>query len=157
MEIDEDALEIVMKGLDEFDTSPEKPVRIQISSYGGSVYDMFGIIDRIKASPCEVHTCGYGKIMSAATLILSSGDQRTIGKDAWLMVHQLSDVMTRKKLDEQINDVQHNQALMKQMYARYEEFSGGKTKARDWEKLCKKDRYITAERALELGLVDHVV
>jgi len=154
-EISVGSLELIQKAFDEFDTAPEKPVRIEISSYGGSVYDMFGIIDRIKASPCTVITRGFGKIMSAATFILAAGDERYIGNHSWVMIHEMSDVVKGKMADLE-NDMKHNANLQKQMYSMYEKLSGGKISAKTWAKLCSKDHYISASEVLELGLVDHV-
>lgn len=155
-EIDEGSLELVQKAFDEFDLTPDKPVRIEISSYGGSVYDMFGIIDRIKASPCHVITRGLGKIMSAATFIMGAGDERYVGKNSWVMVHQASDSM-RGNTDHLNNTVKHHNDVQDHMYELYEELSGDKkVSAKHWKKLCVKDHYIRANEVLDLGLVDHV-
>ena len=154
-EIDEGSLEVIQKAFDEFETLPDKPIRIEISSYGGSVYDMFGIIDRIKASPCKVVTRGLGKIMSAATFILAAGDERSVGPNSWVMIHQASDSF-RGKTDDINHDVHHHNNVQDQMYELYERLSGKKISAKQWKKLCMKDHYIRAEEVLELGLVDHV-
>jgi ATP-dependent Clp protease protease subunit len=155
-EIDEGSLEVIQKAFDEFEVMPDKPVRIEISSYGGSVYDMFGIIDRIKASPCRVITRGLGKIMSAATFILAAGDERSVGPNSWVMVHQANDTI-RGKTDSLNHDMAHHNQVQDQMYTLYESLSGNKkVSAKQWKKLCAKDHYIRAEDVLELGLVDHV-
>lgn len=154
-EIDEGSLEVIQKAFDEFEVLPDKPVRIEISSYGGSVYDMMGIIDRIKASPCHVVTRGFGKIMSAATFILASGDERYVGPNSWVMIHQASDVI-RGTTDDMEHEFGHHRTLQDQMYAIYEKLSGKTIPAKHWKKLCAKDHYIRAEDVLKLGLVDHV-
>jgi ATP-dependent Clp protease protease subunit len=154
--INQGSLELVQKAFDEFDKEKEKPVKIEISSYGGSVYDMLGIIDRIKASPCQVVTRGFGKIMSAATFILAAGDERFIGAHSWVMVHEMSDVV-KGKMSDLRNDMQHNERLQKQLFSMYESLSEGKLTAKKWAKLCEKDHYISASEVLELGLIDHVI
>jgi ATP-dependent Clp protease, protease subunit len=155
-EINEGSLELIQKAFDEFDKEKDKPVKIEISSFGGSVYDMLGIIDRIKASPCRVITRGFGKIMSAATFILAAGDERYVGAHSWVMVHQMSDVV-KGTMTEIENDFKHNIQLQRQMYKMYETLSNGKTSAKRWAKICEKDYYLSAEEVLELGLVDHVI
>lgn len=155
-EIDECSLELIQKAFDEFDKDKDKPVKIEISSFGGSVYDMLGIIDRIKASPCQVITRGFGKIMSAATFILASGDERYIGANSWVMVHEMSDAV-RGKMSDMKNEMEHNVAIQRQMYKLYEKLSGNKLSSKQWAKLCSKDHYVSAEEVLELGLVDHVI
>lgn len=154
--INEGSLELIQKAFDEFDKERDKPVKIEISSFGGSVYDMLGIIDRIKASPCHVITRGFGKIMSAATFILAAGDERYIGAHSWVMVHQMSDVV-KGTMAEMENDFKHNTRLQRQMYKMYEVLSHEKTSAKRWAKICEKDYYLSADQVLALGLVDHVI
>jgi ATP-dependent Clp protease protease subunit len=155
-EINEGSLELIQKAFDELDKTKDMPIKIEISSYGGSIYDMLGIIDRIKASPCHVITRGFGKIMSAATFILASGDERYVGTHSWIMIHEMSDVI-KGKISTMEHDMKHNNAIQKQMYKMYEDFSASKLSAKQWAKLCEKDHYISAEDALKLGLVDHVI
>lgn len=155
-DISEGSLELIQKALDEFDKEKEKPVKIEISSFGGSVYDMLGIIDRIKASPCHIITRGFGKIMSSATFILAAGDERFIGAHSWAMVHQMSDELAGK-MSEMENDFKHNIQLQKQMYEMYESLTKGKTSAKQWAKICEKDYYLSAAQVLSLGLVDNVI
>lgn len=155
-DIDEGSLEVIQKAFDEFEVVPDKPIRIEISSYGGSVYDMFGIIDRIKSSPCQVITRGLGKIMSAATFILAAGDERSVGPNSWVMIHQASDVV-RGNTDELNHNISHHNMVQDQMYDLYAKLSGDKKiSAKQFKKLCTKDHYIRAEEVLEIGLVDHV-
>ena len=155
-DVDEYSLELVQKAMDEFDQKPDKPIRIEISSYGGSVYDMLGIVDRIKASPCHIVTRGLGKVMSAATFILAAGDKRILSKHSWLMIHQLSTWIAGKSSD-LANEMKHIKQLEDQACELYEDLSGGKTKASTFKKLQKRDNYMNAEEVLELGLIDEIV
>lgn len=155
-EINEGSLELIQKAFDEFDKDKDRPVKIEISSFGGSVYDMLGIIDRIKASPCHVITRGFGKIMSAATFILAAGDERYVGAHSWVMVHEMSDVV-KGTVTEIENDFKHSIQLQKQMYKMYETLSNGKVSAKQWAKICERDYYLPAEKVLQLGLVDYVL
>ena len=143
------------KSFAEFEILADKAVRVEISSYGGTIYDMFGIIDRIRSSPCHVVTRGFGKIMSAATFILAAGDERHIGANSWVMVHEMSDSIKGKMSSLEI-DMRHNDRMQKQMYKLYEDLSKGKTSAKQWAKFCAIDHYISSEEVLDLGLVDHV-
>lgn len=154
-DINECSLELIQKAFDEFEILADKAVRVEISSYGGTIYDMFGIIDRIRSSPCHVVTRGFGKIMSAATFILAAGDERHIGANSWVMVHEMSDSIKGKMSSLEI-DMRHNDRMQKQMYKLYEDLSKGKTSAKQWAKFCAIDHYISSEEVLDLGLVDHV-
>lgn len=92
-DVDELSLALFQKALDELERDKDKPIKIEVSSYGGDVYDMLGMVDRIRSSPCHIITRGFGKIMSAATFIVAAGDERTIGQNSWFMIHELSSWM----------------------------------------------------------------
>jgi ATP-dependent Clp protease, protease subunit len=156
-DIDEDALDLVLKAMDEFERGAEPlQVKVEISSYGGSVYDMLGIIGRLRSSSCHIITRGFGKIMSAATLILAAGDERLMDENAWLMMHEMSDKL-KGTMSELEVELKHCRDLESQMYDMYEEFSKGVTKAATFKKLCAgKNHYIDAETTLKLGLVDRI-
>lgn len=157
-DVDEFALDLILKAFDEFEKGENPtPVRIEISSYGGSVYDMLAIVGRIRSSSCHVITRGFGKIMSAATLILASGDERFMDQNSWLMIHELSDRI-RGKLGDMEVDMRHNKQLQKQMYELYEKFSKGRAKAETFKKLCTgKDQYLDPKAATKLGIVDKIL
>lgn len=155
-DVDQFSLELFLKAFDEMEKSPDSPIRIEVSSYGGSVYDMLGMVDRIKSSPCTVITRGFGKIMSAATFILAAGDERVMGENSWLMIHQISDWL-RGTLNDLKIELKHTETLERQMNQLYEKLAGGKTKFRTFEKLCSKNCYLTAEETLKLGLIDKVL
>ena len=154
-DIDEWSADVFQKAFDELDKEPSKPIRVEISSYGGAVYDMLGMVDRIKASPCHIITRGLGKIMSAATFILSAGDERIMGKNSWYMVHELSSWAVGKLKDLKI-ELKHLERLEDQCNNLYEEFSNRGVSAKKFEQMCKKDCYLTAKEVLELGLIDKI-
>jgi ATP-dependent Clp protease protease subunit len=157
-DIDNSSLELFLKTFDELERGQNPgPIRIEISSYGGDVYEMLGIIDRIRSSPCHIVTRGFGKIMSAATFILAAGDERFMGAHSWMMMHEMSDIM-KGKMGDIKNEFKHSESLEEQMYQMYEQFSEGKTKASAFKKLCTgKDHYLDAETALKLGLIDKII
>lgn len=155
-DVDESSLGLILKAFDEMENQKDLPIKIEVSSYGGSVYDMLGIVDRIKSSPCTVITRGLGKIMSAATFILAAGDERSMGKNATLMIHQISDWITGT-LSEMKIELRHTVELEDRMNRLYEELSQGKTKRKTFEKLCSQNCYLTAEQTLKLGLIDKVL
>ena len=44
----------------------------------------------MRKSKCQIITEGYGKVMSAATLILAAGKKRRISELCWFMHHEMS-------------------------------------------------------------------
>lgn len=71
------------------------PIYLIVSTYGGSVDEMFSLYDIIKFLPCPVHTIALGKVMSAGVLLLASGvkGKRLIGKSARIMIHPISSMV----------------------------------------------------------------
>lgn len=158
-DISEFSLDLILKAFDELERlDPKEPIRIEISSFGGSVYDMLGMVDRMKSSPCHIITRGFGKIMSAATFILAAGDERIIGSRSWVMIHELSDMLPEGKLKTLKNEIKHNQQLHDQMIDMYVEFSKGKTRRSTFKKLAEeRDSYLNAQQVMKLGLIEKIL
>ena len=67
-----------------------EPIKLYINSYGGSVYDMWALIDIIINSKTPIHTYCTGYAMSAAFKIFLAGHKRFCTKHATFMYHQMS-------------------------------------------------------------------
>lgn len=154
-DIDEWSLDLFQKAFDELESSSSDPIRVEISSYGGSVYDMLGMIDRMRYSKCKVYTAGRGKIFSAATFLLSAGDYRIIGENSWYMIHEISTWAAGKTSDLKI-EMKHLEKLEDQACKLYESLSNQKTSALTFRKLLSRDCYLSASEVLKLGLVDEI-
>lgn len=134
--------------------STRKPITIKINSEGGSVYDAFAIISRINASPCNITTEGYGCIMSAAGLILASGDKRRMSKIARFMYHELSTEFAGK-----VSMMQHELAELKREQMLWAELMQELTnKSKEYWLLRggEKDLYLNAAEALNHGIVNEI-
>ena len=135
-----------------------KPIYLVLSSYGGSVDEMFSLYDTIKFLPCPVHTVALGKVMSAGVLLLAAGTkgQRMIGRTSRLMMHPMS-ASTYGTIFEVINTTNE--------YVRMQELmvdslvSESKMTKETVEGMMKvgHDFYLTPERAIELGIVDRII
>ena len=79
-----------------------QPINIFINSFGGSVYDMWALIDIIESSKTPIHTYCSGYAMSAGFMIFLAGHKRFVTKHATLMCHQLSMWDSGKIADMQI-------------------------------------------------------
>ena len=132
-----------------------KPIHLVISTYGGSVDEMFSLYDTIKSLPCPVHTIAMGKVMSAGVLLLASGvkGKRLIGKSARIMIHPISGGVFGNVF-EAVNEVKEHerlQSLMTDALLRETKMS-----REEIEKIMKAghDCYITPEEAIKMGIVD---
>lgn len=135
--------------------SNSDPITIKINSEGGLVYEAFAMIGRIKNSPCPIITEGYGCVMSAATLILMSGDHRRLSRYCCTMFHAMQYGTTgdHDNIKEHVAQVDKE---MKNLAKYYAEFSN-QTPSFWTRKIKKKEYYPTAEEMLNFGAIDEVI
>lgn len=132
-----------------------KPIRMVISTYGGSVDESLAIYDTMKLIRAPVHTVGIGKIMSAGVLLLAAGKkgERIIGARARVMIHNgwngfVGDPFEIKNelVEFQRMEDLESACLLKETAL---------TKAQLQKILTSRlDRYITPEQAIEYGIAD---
>ena len=132
------------------------PIEVFIDSYGGSVYNGFGILSIIENSKTPVHTIVTGCAMSCGFLISISGHKRYAYKTSTFLYHQASSG-TYGKLKEMDDDVIEVKRLQKII----EEYTLSHTKI-DRKKLkevydMKQDWFISAKEALSLGIIDEIL
>ena len=135
-----------------------KPIHLVISTYGGSVDEMFSLYDTIKFLPCPVHTIALGKVMSAGVLLLASGvkGKRMIGKSARIMIHPISGGLIGNVF-EAMNEMKEFERLQELMVSAL--MSETKLTKENIDKLMKAghDFFLTPEQAIEMGIVDRVI
>jgi len=140
---------------------PKRPINLIINTYGGDVDDTFMLYDMMKYIPTPIHTVGLGKIMSAGCLLLAAGEkgERKIGKNARVMYHLGWDhtVGTIFELRASLDAFEKQE---QQYDAAFAEETGLSIK--EVEKLYNKngptaDKYISAQEALDLGVVDEII
>lgn len=134
------------------------PINLVISTYGGSVDEMFMLYDTIKFLPCPVHTIALGKVMSAGVLVLASGakGKRMIGKNARIMIHPVSGGVMGNVF-EVVADTKEHKRLQEQMVSAI--IKETKCTRVDIEKIMKSghDYYVLPEQAVKMGIVDTII
>lgn len=133
-----------------------EPIKLYIHSYGGEVYDMWGLIDIIRESKTPIYTYCTGYAMSAGFKIFLAGHKRFCTKHATFMYHQMGCYRSGKYQD-LVEDREEMDYLNKQN----EDYVLERTKITrgyiDEVRQKKKDVYIHAEEALKLGIVDEII
>lgn len=129
------------------------PIKIIINTFGGSVYDGLALYDFIRTLKSEVHTYGYGKIMSMGTFLFLAGDYRYLSKRSSVMVHEMSD-----ELHGQLNEIKIGYEESKRLQNVLLNIYSDRTKRKKpfWVKI-KKDKYFTPEQALKIGFADEIL
>jgi len=135
-----------------------KPIHLVVSTYGGSVDEMFSLYDTIKFLPCPVHTIALGKVMSAGVLLLASGvkGKRMIGSSARLMMHPISGGFYGNVF-ESVNETNEHKRLHHLMTTALQDET--KMSVEQIESIMKSghDYYLTPEDAIKLGIVDKII
>jgi ATP-dependent Clp protease protease subunit len=131
------------------------PINLLINSNGGDVYEALGIIDYMESLSVPVNVIARGRAMSAAAMILCCGTGlRAASKNTTIMVHEASAEIFGKTADIKSNAA-HIDDLEEDFYAMMEKRT--KKDTTYWKLACRKDYYMSAASALELGLIDQVI
>jgi ATP-dependent Clp endopeptidase proteolytic subunit ClpP len=137
--------------------SPESDIEIIWSSPGGSIIDGFELFDYIQHLRNEGHnitTGSLGYAASMAGILLQAGGTRWIGHQAWLMIHRAAFGAYGKtfEVEDEVKFVKRIEERILDIFTSRSKLTRNRIK-RNWE---RKDWWISADEALELGLVDEV-
>jgi ATP-dependent Clp protease protease subunit len=133
----------------------EKDIFMYINSPGGLINAMYGIYDTMTYINPDIVTVGYGMVMSAGSFILAAGTKgkRHVLPNTNIMIHELS-TGTEGKFGDIANYLEHVQRRYEKMAEHYSKFTGQTLKKVKAD--MQRDFYMTAEEALEYGLVDSI-
>ena len=150
----DDHLEVVY-GMYGFTYTPP-PIELYIDSYGGNIYQGFGIVGAIETSKTLVYTYVTGAAMSAGFLMLLAGDKRFAYPYATILYHQISNWSggELKYLKDTFDETNRLQKQMEEFVLRRSNISKSKLKEIYEQKL---DWFMSAEEALELGIIDEII
>jgi ATP-dependent Clp protease protease subunit len=131
-------------------------IQILLSTYGGSVYDGLALYDAIKASKTKVDVIIGGKSMSMGTIIMLGSETRKAYRNTTFMIHEMTSGYLGKLADLE-NDLGESKRLQKILWDIITSETKITQKQLDdiYEK--KKDWYLSAEEALELGLITEII
>ena len=134
-----------------------KEINMYISSGGGSIYAGNGIIDVMRHIKTPVNTICTGIAMSMGNQILAAGTgTRKAMPNARIMIHSLSGGTQGKFQDMEI-DYHESKFLQEKLMRQMAEYTKGKT---SYEKICEltdRDKFLSPEEALEIGLIDAII
>ena len=132
------------------------PIKIYIDSYGGQVYQCFGLIGVMEKSVTPIHTIVTGAAMSCGFMILINGHERFAYQHATPLYHQVSSGFYGKvkDIEEKLEETKRLQKKIEEMTLQLTKIS--KKKLSDILK-NKIDWYMSADEALTLGVVDNII
>lgn len=133
-----------------------EPIQLYISSFGGSIYDTWGLIDIIQNSKTPIYTYCTGYAMSAAFIIFLAGHKRFISTHATLLYHQIS-FWKSGTYQDILEDGKERDWLQTKM----ESFVVTRTNIKQFKlnniRKNKINWYIHADEAINLGIADEII
>lgn len=157
-DIDSDSVSKAVRGLYLMETeSKTEPAELFICSHGGDVEQTLALYDILNTLQIPVHSFAYGVCMSAAPLLLASGEKnnRWISANTQFMIHPLSDELQGKLADlrSAVKYSEHLDNLWIDLLTKH-----SKKDRSFWQRRVNKgvDWYFSAEEALEYGLADSI-
>jgi ATP-dependent protease ClpP protease subunit len=140
--------------LTELEKESRKGITIRINSFGGCPWEAMAMVGRIKKSHCHITTEGYGAIMSAACVILASGDKRRISQYAWYMWHEASYYVEGNHSQNKARIIQGEREEDQWAQVMH---SFSNESIQFWRKNGTGiDAYFTAQELADLGVVDEI-
>ncbi|MBQ2785564.1 MAG: ATP-dependent Clp endopeptidase proteolytic subunit ClpP [Oscillospiraceae bacterium] len=135
---------------------PDKDIQFYINSPGGSVTAGMAIYDTMQYIKCDVATICVGMAASMGAFLLSAGTKgkRMALPNAEIMIHQPS-AGTQGQITDMAIHMKRLQTIKERMNRILAE-NTGKSVA-EVTAACERDNFMTAEEALEFGLVDRVL
>jgi len=131
------------------------PIKLHITSYGGSIHAAFKCINAIKNCKSPLHSIVDGFVASAGTLISVVADKRYINRCSMMLIHELRSTTSWNKmseLEDEIKNLKKTMEMIKDIYAENTNITRN-----ELDKILKKDVDWTAEECLKRGLVDEIV
>src|SRR4051794_19949178 len=135
---------------------PDKDISLYINSPGGSVYAGLAVYDTMQFIKPDVATICFGIAMSMGSLLLTGGakGKRMTLPNSRILIHQPSGGFQGQASDIEIHakEALELRGHVDEIYARHT----GQSVERVHDDM-DRDRFFTADQALEYGLVDRVI
>jgi len=135
---------------------PDKDISIYINSPGGSIYAGMAIYDTMQFIKPDVSTICCGIAMSMGSLLLTAGapGKRMALPNSRILIHQPSAGFEGQSTDIEIHarEILKMRDTIDRLYAHHT----GRSVEQAHEDMLR-DRFFTAEQAVEYGLIDRVL
>ncbi len=142
---------LVLEGLD-----PDRDITMYINSPGGSFTSLMAIYDTMQYVRPDVRTVCLGQAASAAAVLLAAGapGKRACLPNSRVLIHQPATQGAQGQVSDleiQAKEIERMRTLMEQTLARHTGRSAEQVRID-----TDRDKILTAEEAVEYGIVDQV-
>jgi ATP-dependent Clp protease protease subunit len=138
--------------------APDRDISLYINSPGGTFHALTAIYDTMRYISCDVETVCLGQAGAAASVLLAAGTpgKRSVLPDARLVIHQPA---LPEPVRGQAGDLAIQADELLRIRTRMEEMLAlhtGRTREQVSADI-ERDKILTAQEAVEYGLVDRIV
>lgn len=133
-----------------------EPLELEINSPGGDVFAGFEIYNLLRAAKCETVAEVQSLAGSAASTMMVACRTVKVSPVAQVMIHLPSTWTAGNQIDHQ-QATQMLESITESILNGYEAKVNGKTSRDELRKLMENETWLTASRAVELGLADEVL
>ena len=135
---------------------PDKDIQFYINSPGGSVTAGMAIYDTMQYIKCDVSTICIGMAASMGAFLLSAGTpgKRYALPNAEIMIHQPS-AGTQGQVTDMAIHLKRLEIIKQRMNRILAQNTGKSIETVTAD--CERDNFMTAEQAVEYGLIDKVI
>ena len=130
------------------------PIKLYITTFGGSLQPTFGIVDYIKSLDTEIHSIVDSYVASAGTLISIVCDKRYIRKHSYMLLHQLSGGVNGQlnKIEEDVENMNSFTNTLKEIYV-----ENSLIKNNEIDDILKHDIWWNSQKCLQYGIIDYII
>jgi len=135
----------------------QKPIKLMISSNGGDVYSMLGLIDILESCRKEIHTACVGLVASCSADLFIIGKVRYMTQNSTIMIHDVartffdSDRMFSYQIKDEFIELTRLHNIFTNLY-----LNKINMKKSTIEKLHKKESYLDCNQALKLNIATDI-
>ena len=135
---------------------PDKDIQFYINSPGGSITDGMAIYDTMQYIKCDVSTICIGMAASMGAFLLSSGTKgkRLALPNSEIMIHQPS-AGTQGQITDMALHLRRLETIKRKMNQIMADNTGKSVEQVTAD--CERDNFMSAQEALEYGLIDKVI
>lgn len=151
-----ESAESVSRQIMYYDRQSNEEITIFINSPGGSITDMFAILNAMEVASSPIRTVVMGMAASASSVIAAAGKTRLITEDSEVMVHEASAfaIGNSSNLQETADRVN---AVESRMFAKLAKYTNRPLDIVKSEFKGKSDKYFSAQEAVVYGLCDRII
>lgn len=138
------------------DSNTDEELTLEVNSYGGNAFAGFEIYSLLRSAKCRTVAEVQSLAASAASTIVCACSVVRMSPVAQMMIH-LPSVCTKGNQNEHKASIRYLDSVTEGIINGYELKSRGKATRAELENLVRRETWLSAREALDLGLADEII